>query len=123
MTYDPEVDRYIEGVTDSLKPMVLHLRAAFHVACPGVRESIKWSAPHFEYKGLDVPDWFRERIERDPNALATWNRFSRSHRNEYVEWVTGAKQEATRERRLQQALEWMAEGKPKEWKYMKEWRE
>lgn len=42
-----------------------------------------------------------------------------SHRLEYVEWIVEAKTEATRERRLETALEWIGEGKPRNWKYMK----
>jgi len=41
------------------------------------------------------------------------------HQREYIEWLTEAKQEATREKRLATALEWLAEGKPRNWKYMK----
>ncbi|HEU4925715.1 MAG TPA: YdeI/OmpD-associated family protein [Vicinamibacterales bacterium] len=44
--------------------------------------------------------------------------FSPSHRREYIEWVTEAKMDATRAKRLQQAVEWLAEGKPRNWKYM-----
>ena len=45
--------------------------------------------------------------------------FSPSHRREYVEWITDAKSDETRQRRVSQAVEWMAEGKPRNWKYMK----
>ncbi len=44
---------------------------------------------------------------------------STSHRNEYVEWLASAKQDATRKKRLSTAIEWLAEGKPRNWKYMK----
>jgi hypothetical protein len=43
---------------------------------------------------------------------------SPSQRREYAEWIADAKQEATRERRIRTALEWIAEGKPRNWKYM-----
>ena len=39
------------------------------------------------------------------------------YRKEYVEWVTKAKQEATRQKRLEQTVEWLAEGKTRNWKY------
>lgn len=42
-----------------------------------------------------------------------------SNQREYVEWITEAKQAATRERRLATAIEWISEGKPRNWKYMK----
>jgi len=44
---------------------------------------------------------------------------STSHRNEYVEWLDTAKQEATRQKRLMTAVEWLSEGRPRNWKYMK----
>jgi uncharacterized protein YdeI (YjbR/CyaY-like superfamily) len=37
---------------------------------------------------------------------------------EYIEWLTEAKREETRAKRLAQAIEWLAEGKPRNWKYM-----
>jgi uncharacterized protein YdeI (YjbR/CyaY-like superfamily) len=51
--------------------------------------------------------------------LATFNAFSPSNKKEYVMWVTEAKTEATREKRLETAVEWMAEGKIRNWKYVK----
>jgi len=72
---------------------------------------------------LEAPDWFMDVIAGVPGALKTWEGFSPSHRKEYIEWVTEAKRESTRKKRIKQAVEWIAEGKPKEWKYMKEWRQ
>ena len=51
-------------------------------------------------------------------AQSAFDAFSPSHRREYLEWITEAKTEATRNRRVAQAIEWMAEGKPRNWKYM-----
>ncbi|HLT24351.1 MAG TPA: YdeI/OmpD-associated family protein, partial [Ignavibacteria bacterium] len=45
--------------------------------------------------------------------------FSPSHKREYIEWVTEAKTEATREKRLATAIEWMSEGKSRHWKYQR----
>jgi uncharacterized protein YdeI (YjbR/CyaY-like superfamily) len=44
---------------------------------------------------------------------------SRSRQREYVDWIEGAKREDTRARRLATAIEWMAAGKVKEWRYQK----
>jgi uncharacterized protein YdeI (YjbR/CyaY-like superfamily) len=68
-------------------------------------------------KPVVVPDYFRAALERNKKALATFEAFSPSHQREYVEWVMEAKQEATRERRLATTLEWLAEGKSRNWKY------
>ena len=51
-------------------------------------------------------------------AQATFDAFSPSAKREYIEWITDAKSEDTRARRLATAMEWMAEGKHRNWKYM-----
>ncbi len=53
-----------------------------------------------------------------PKAKATYEAFSPSQQREYVEWITEAKQEATRQKRLATAIDWMAHGKPRNWKYL-----
>jgi uncharacterized protein YdeI (YjbR/CyaY-like superfamily) len=58
-------------------------------------------------------------LKKNRKALATFEGFSPSRRREYVEWITEAKREATREKRIATAVEWLAEGKPRNWKYMK----
>jgi uncharacterized protein YdeI (YjbR/CyaY-like superfamily) len=67
---------------------------------------------------LSVPDYFTAALKKNKKALVAFDNFPPSHRREYVEWITDAKTEETRQRRLTQALEWMAEGKPRNWKYM-----
>ena len=57
-------------------------------------------------------------LKKSKKAQATFDAFSPSHRREYVEWITEAKSETTRTRRLQQAVAWMAEGKSRNWKYL-----
>jgi uncharacterized protein YdeI (YjbR/CyaY-like superfamily) len=187
-----EVDRYIEKAPEFAKPILERIRKAFHKAGAEVTESMKWSAPHFEYKGVlgsmaafkqhvawgfwkaklmddpasmgfgkirdvkdlpsekvmveyvkqamrlndegvklarpkarpagapvDVPDYLTAALKKNAKARAAFENFPSSHRREYVEWLEEAKQEATRTKRLAQAIEWMAEGKPRNWKYMK----
>jgi uncharacterized protein YdeI (YjbR/CyaY-like superfamily) len=65
-----------------------------------------------------VPDDFMAAMRKNKKALAGFEAFSPSQQREYVEWITEAKAEATRARRIAQALEWMAEGKSRNWKYM-----
>jgi uncharacterized protein YdeI (YjbR/CyaY-like superfamily) len=52
-------------------------------------------------------------------ALAFFEALPPGHRREYCEWIAEAKQQATRERRVRQAVEWLAEGKTRHWKYQK----
>jgi uncharacterized protein YdeI (YjbR/CyaY-like superfamily) len=68
-------------------------------------------------KKLVVPDYFTAALKKNKKASATFEGFSYSHKKEYVEWITEAKQEETRARRLQTTLEWLAEGKSRHWKY------
>jgi uncharacterized protein YdeI (YjbR/CyaY-like superfamily) len=64
-----------------------------------------------------TPSYFRAALAKNRRAKATFDKLSASHRREYIEWFEEAKQAATRERRLAQALEWLAEGKSRNWKY------
>jgi uncharacterized protein YdeI (YjbR/CyaY-like superfamily) len=58
-------------------------------------------------------------LKKSQAALATYEAFSPSHKREYVEWINEAKTEPTRQRRIEQAIEWMAQGKSRNWKYEK----
>ena len=195
---DARIDAYIAKSADFAKPILMHLREVVHAACPDVEETMKWSFPHFMYKGmlcsmasfkehcafgfwkgelivansggagesamgqfgritqlsdlpskrvlsgyikeamklneagvkaptrskpkvakeLVVPEDLAGALQSNPKARATFEKFSPSHQREYVEWITEAKTQATRQRRLATAIEWMADGKPRNWKYM-----
>ena len=49
---DPRIDAYIAKSADFAKPILKHIRNAVHTACPKVEETMKWSFPHFDYKGM-----------------------------------------------------------------------
>ncbi|MFL6858574.1 MAG: YdeI/OmpD-associated family protein [Allosphingosinicella sp.] len=66
---------------------------------------------------LPTPDDLRAAIDASPPAAATFDAFPPSCRRDYVEWVVEAKRPETRARRIAQAVEWMAEGKRRNWKY------
>ena len=198
-TKDPRIDGYIAKSADFAKPILNHIRKLVHTACPEVEETMKWSFPHFDYKGmmcsaaafkqhcsfgfwkgalilgkdgnkadeamvqfgritaisdlpkdgvligyikeavrlnetgvklpaklkprekkeLVIPDYFIAALEKNKKALTAFENFSYSHKKEYVQWITEAKGEETRKKRLETALEWLAEGKPRHWKYVK----
>jgi uncharacterized protein YdeI (YjbR/CyaY-like superfamily) len=67
---------------------------------------------------LPVPEDLAKALKKSIRARRTFEDFSPSHRRQYVEWIVEAKREDTRAKRLAQAVEWMAEGKPRNWKYM-----
>ena len=82
----------------------------------GVRDVRKKSPP----KGpLEVPGDLKKALEKNKKAKKTFEGFSPSNKREYVEWIVEAKQPATRLRRLEQAILWMAEGKARNWKYVR----
>jgi uncharacterized protein YdeI (YjbR/CyaY-like superfamily) len=196
-TKDPRIDAYIAKAQPFAKPILRHLRAVVHEACPDVEETIKWGVPHFQYRdgmmcgmaafkahcafgfwrskqvvgdstrnaeamgdfgritaveGLParsrikalvkaamrlnesgvrrvprkktaprkpaaVPRDLASALDGDAKAKATFDAFPPSQRREYIEWITEAKAAATRERRLATAIEWLAEGKRRHWKY------
>jgi uncharacterized protein YdeI (YjbR/CyaY-like superfamily) len=64
-----------------------------------------------------VPEDMRKALGKNARARAAFEGFSPSHRREYVEWIEEAKRAETRARRLATAIEWMAEGKSRNWKY------
>lgn len=51
MPRDPRIDTYIDKAQPFAQPILRHLRAAVHAACPEVEERIKWSSPAFDYRG------------------------------------------------------------------------
>ncbi|MPQ56554.1 YdeI/OmpD-associated family protein [Duganella sp. FT27W] len=194
---DPRIDAYIANSAGFAQPILQHLRAVVHQACPEVEEAIKWSMPFFLYRGMlcnmasfkahcafgfwkgelllahtdnkgreamgqfgritavadlppaDVLEGYikqamalnadgakaqtRPKVARttelpadllaaladDGAAAAHFEAFPPSARREYGDWLIDAKTEATRLRRLAQAIEWIAEGKPRNWKYKK----
>ena len=68
---------------------------------------------------LRVPGYFLAALKKNKKALAAFEKFNYSQKKEYVEWLTEARQEETRNKRLQTALEWISEGKVRNWKYLK----
>ncbi len=198
-TKDKRVDAYIDKSADFAQPILRHLRKLIHQACPGVIETMKWSFPHFDYKGimcsmaafkqhcafgfwkaklmndfaslstkneeamghfgqlknlkdlppdkkiflyikeavrlneagikvkrlpspaikkkLILPPDFKKLLTKNPKALKTFEDFSYSNKKDYIDWITEAKTEDTRNRRIATSLEWLAEGKIRNWKY------
>ncbi|HKJ01309.1 MAG TPA: YdeI/OmpD-associated family protein [Longimicrobiales bacterium] len=199
---DPRIDAYIEKSADFARPVLRHIRDVVHAACPDVEETMKWSFPHFDYKGImasmaafkehctlgfwhaeevvgpdakdgamgqfgritsmkdlpatkvltayvkqaaalkdagvkpkraasprkaakpgkaadaPVPDDLGTALKRNEKAATAFRDFSPSHRREYVEWITEAKRAETRAKRVSQTVAWLAEGKPRNWKYL-----
>lgn len=78
------------------------------------KPAMKRSGPKPE---AELPDDLRRALARNKAAAAQFKAFTPGKRREYIEWITSAKREETRLARLEQALEWIAEGKSRNWKY------
>ncbi|MEJ5103207.1 YdeI/OmpD-associated family protein [Chryseobacterium sp. MYb328] len=197
--YSPKIDSYIEQSQDFAKPILNYIRETVHECCPDAEETMKWSFPHFIYKGknlcamasfkqhctfgfwlekemktmqeitqnieknamfslgkitrtedlpsksqlkkaikeameltdmgvtmkkaapskteIEIPDYFQSALKAQPKAWDVFEKASPSFRKEYITWIVDAKTEATRNKRMEQALEWIGEGKGRNWKY------
>lgn len=70
-------------------------------------------------RALAVPNDFLTALKKRKRALAAFEQFSPSCKREYVEWIMDAKREETRTKRVKTAMEWIAQGKSRHWKYEK----
>lgn len=97
------------------KIMIAYIKEAMRLIDKG--EKLTKKAPATK-KALKIPSYFTAAVKKNKKALNTFEGFSPSHKKEYVMWVTEAKTEETRNKRLKTAIEWMAEGKIRNWKYV-----
>ena len=100
----------------SKKTLTGYIKKAMALNDAGV--TIK-KAPKRPAGTIALPADFAAALAKDRKAKAAFDGFSPSQKREYLEWITDAKREETRTRRLNTAIAQMAEGKPHNWKYMK----
>ncbi len=70
-------------------------------------------------KEPDIPDYFSKALSKNKKAKTVFDAFAPGKRKEYVAWLTEAKTEDTRNKRMEMAIEWIAQGKSRNWKYEK----
>lgn len=75
--------------------------------------------PAVDKKELALPNVLLEALSLNEKAAETFNSFPPSCKREYIEWITEAKTEPTRDKRLATTIEWLTEGKRRNWKYEK----
>lgn len=98
------------------KTMIAYLEEAMELN----DRDIRLPRPKRKPKGeVVLPDVLITALKKNKKAREVFEKFSPSHKREYAEWITEAKTEATRTKRLETAIEWMSEGKSRNWKYMK----
>jgi uncharacterized protein YdeI (YjbR/CyaY-like superfamily) len=105
----------ITAISDlpSEKELIGYVRKAAELNEAGVKRS----RPRVKQK-INVPSDLKAALQKSAKARKTFEDFSYSHKKEYVDWITDAKRDETRKRRLQTAIQWMAQGKPQNWKYL-----
>jgi uncharacterized protein YdeI (YjbR/CyaY-like superfamily) len=107
----------IESMDDlpSDKKLEMYIRKAMRLN----EEGIKLERPKASAKPVVVPADLKKELSKNKTAGKIFASFSPSQQREYTEWITAAKTEATRLKRLATTIEWLVEGKQRNWKYMK----
>lgn len=80
---------------------------------------IKVTKPKAKPVNIEAPDYLVIALKKNPSAKKTFAAFSPSNKRDYIEWLTDAKTEETCKKRLKTAVEWMSEGKTRNWKYLR----
>jgi uncharacterized protein YdeI (YjbR/CyaY-like superfamily) len=97
------------------KEMLAFIKKAVELNDSGAKRP---AAPRTTGNGeLTVPGYITAALKKNAKARAAFEGFSYSHKKEYVEWITEAKREETRQKRIETMLTWLAQGKSRNWKY------
>lgn len=98
------------------KVIIGWLKEAMKLNDAGIKITRK-TMPKHERKEYTMPAYFTKALSKNKKAKDTFQNFSPSHKREYLEWIIEAKTEETRNRRMATAIEWLSEGKSRNWKY------
>ena len=96
------------------KTLLGYIKKAIELNEAGVKKPAPKRAPK---KNLVVPPDFNAELNKSKKARATFDNFSYCHRKEYLQWIAEAKRPETRAKRIKTALQWLATGKSRNWKY------
>ena len=99
----------------SPKQLAAYIRKAMSLNESGVAVPRARAAPR---PAPAVPADLAAALKKNRKARAAYAAFTPSMQREYVDWITEAKRDETRAKRLATALEWIAQGKQRNWKYM-----
>ena len=99
----------------SKKVLTGSIRKAMQLNDEGVKSPTR-SKPKVA-KELIIPDDLTAALKQNAAASAVFEKFPPSHKREYVEWITEAKTQPTRTKRLETTITWLVEGKSRNWKY------
>lgn len=98
------------------KTLILYIKEAMRLNDEGVKPPARPRAVKRE--PLETPPELQAALKNNKAAQIVFEGFSPSHKREYIEWITEAKTEATRNKRIATTIEWLTEGKARNWKYM-----
>jgi uncharacterized protein YdeI (YjbR/CyaY-like superfamily) len=99
------------------KKIAAWIKEAMQLTDKGIKLPAK--AKQTEKNEFAVPDYFVKALAKNKKAKQVFENFPPSHKKEYLMWITEARTEETRNKRMATAIEWIAEGKGKNWKYEK----
>lgn len=99
------------------KILTAYIKVAMQLNDEGVKLPAKPKTT--EKKPLEPPPELQAALKKNKAAQIVFEGFSPSHKKEYIEWITEAKTEATRDKRIATTIEWLTEGKSRHWKYAK----
>ncbi len=97
--------------------MLAHTQVPFNVATGEAR--LKRGLLGILFGKMAKKKYLTEALGKNKKAQKTFDNFSYTNKKEYVDWITETKNESTREKRMDSALEWMSGGKIRHWKYLK----
>ncbi|CAN5593978.1 YdeI family protein [soil metagenome] len=98
------------------KILIAYIKEAAMLNEAGIKMPAK---PKAAVKEIPVPEELTAALKKNKKAQAVFEKFPPSHKKEYIQWISEAKTEPTRDKRIAAAIEWIAEGKGRNWKYEK----
>lgn len=101
------------------KIMIAYIREAAQLIREGKNIPARGTAKKEPKKELPMPAELAAALKKNKTAKETFEAFPPSHRKEYIEWISEAKTDATKEKRVATTIEWLTEGKSRHWKYQK----
>jgi len=120
MERDPGMGDYGKIASLDDLPPAAEMKAKLQAAAEAIQQGGGMARPKkAPREAIPVPDDFAQALQADPAAQTVFDGFSPFNRRDYLEWIVEAKQAATRAKRIAQAVEWIAEGKKRNWKYEK----
>jgi uncharacterized protein YdeI (YjbR/CyaY-like superfamily) len=101
------------------KKLVGYVKQAVKMIAEGTRTQSMAPRARVAKVAVAVPETLAVALKKNKAAAKHFEAMSPSCRREYSEWIADAKREETRDKRVATALEWIAEGKSRNWKYEK----